>query len=85
MITFYSPLYKSNVKIVRTRCDCDGEPIYHALINGKEILFRASELEGDFGISSEQIKKYNAWVEAFEAVLNKKKIDICRKIPTLEP
>ena len=47
MMTFYSPLYKSNVKIVRTRCDYDGEPIYHALINGKEILFRASELEGE--------------------------------------
>lgn len=68
MMTFYSPLYKSNVKIVRTRCDCDGEPIYHVLINGKEIFFRASELEG-------------------KAVLNKKKkkIDICRKLPTLEP
>ena len=55
MMTFYSPLYKSNVKIVRTRCDYDGEPIYHALINGKEILFRASELEGEAVLNEKKI------------------------------
>jgi len=45
---FYSPLHNSEVHVIRTRFDCGGEPIYHAIVDvyGKEreFLFRPSEL-----------------------------------------